>query len=43
MLKTMLKYLPKPNKKETVVKDRKNVGVNSLMVESRLNIFHSKF
>ena len=27
----------------TNVKDCKNEGVNSLMVESRLNIFHSKF
>ena len=27
----------------TNVKDRKDVGVNSLMVESQLNVFHSKF
>ena len=29
--------------KEQIVKDCKNEDVNSLMVESRLNIFHSKF
>ena len=36
-------YWADSEKKGDVVKDRKNEGVNSLMVESRLNIFHSKF